>query len=100
MRVGSRCGRWTWSLGRALNDVISGQCVFIKLSNLISLLVVFILISVTSPSIINPRSHFYFFKTKVFVCSIFSSRKLLKENRDINSFSILLLPQKWTFELP
>ena len=26
--VGSRCGRWPWSLGRALNDVISGQCVF------------------------------------------------------------------------
>ena len=28
MCVGSRCGRWVWSLGRALNDVISGQCVF------------------------------------------------------------------------
>ena len=28
MRVGSKCGRWAWSLGRALNDVISGQCVF------------------------------------------------------------------------
>ena len=25
--VGSRCGRWAWSLGRALNNVISGQCV-------------------------------------------------------------------------
>ena len=22
-----RCGCWVWSLGRALNDVISGQCV-------------------------------------------------------------------------
>ena len=26
--VGNRCGRWAWSLDRALNDVISGQCVF------------------------------------------------------------------------
>ena len=25
---GSRCGHWVWSLGRALNEVISGQCVF------------------------------------------------------------------------
>ena len=37
--VGSRCGRWTWSLGRALNDVISRQCVcLIKLGNVTSLL--------------------------------------------------------------
>ena len=28
MHVGSRCGRWAWSLGRALNDVISVQSVF------------------------------------------------------------------------
>ena len=24
----SRCGRWTWSLDRTLNDVISIMCVF------------------------------------------------------------------------
>ena len=30
------CGRWVWSLGWALNDMISGQCV-LKLSNLTSL---------------------------------------------------------------
>ena len=28
MRVDSRCGRRAWLLDRALNDVISGQCVF------------------------------------------------------------------------
>ena len=36
MRVASRSGHWVWSLGEALDDVISGQCVF-RLSNLISL---------------------------------------------------------------
>ena len=28
MRVTSRCGRWVWSVAEALNDMISGQCVF------------------------------------------------------------------------
>ena len=28
VRVASRCGHWVWSLGRVLNDMISGQCVF------------------------------------------------------------------------
>ena len=36
MRASSRCGRWVLSLGGALDDVISGQCVF-KFSNLTSL---------------------------------------------------------------
>ena len=31
--VVSKCGCWVWSLGGALGDVISGQCVF-KLSNM------------------------------------------------------------------
>ena len=56
----SRCGCWVWSLGGALNDMISGHCVFIGYSNLTTLPYI-------SRSIIIPTSHFIFFKN-VFVC--------------------------------
>ena len=29
--MASRCGHWVWSLGGALNDMISGQCVLTSL---------------------------------------------------------------------
>ena len=65
--VASKCGHWVWSLGGALDGVISGQFVF-KLSNL-TFLHCFHFFSGTSVSqlIVIRTSHLLFFPKSIFV---------------------------------
>ena len=73
MRVASRCGRWVWLLGGALNDMISGQCVplpcfhtFFQLHH-----------DNQQPYI----THLIFFSKIFFVCYIYMLRTDLKPGR-------------------
>ena len=76
--MASRCGRYAWSLGVALNDVID-QWPVCDIPTLFSFF-----FSATSRSIINPTLHLMFSKN-VFVCYFcpFLSTKLFWQNSNV-----------------